>query len=114
MVGLRRLRATGQGLAGRILITIPLFTITLAIGQSLMDILMVPTSSPLYMVTDLVWPLSMILTFIVSIAVLLARQIPGWHRPVPLLCDISLPLSIGLMLLSGQELPGWVFGLHMA
>lgn len=114
MLGLRRLQATGRGLAGRLLITIPLFTITLAIGQSLMDLLKVPTSSPLYLVTDLAWPLSMVLTFMVSVAVLLARGLPGWHRWVPLLCGISLPFTLTLMLLGGQELPGWVFGLHTA
>jgi hypothetical protein len=114
MIGLRQLHATGQSPLGRILATAPLVTLPLALGQSLMDLLKVPTSSPLYIVTDLAWPLSMVLTFAVSVAVLLTRGLSGWHRLVPLLCGISLPVTLILGLLTGQELPGWTFGAHTA
>ncbi|GEM85758.1 hypothetical protein [Meiothermus granaticius] len=114
MIGLRRLQASGRGSLGRFLATAPLVTLPLALGQSLMDILKVPTSSPFYIVTDLAWPLSMVLTFAVSVAVLLSGGLSGWHRLVPLLCGLSLPATLLLTALTGQELPGWVFGAHTA
>lgn len=114
MIGLRRLYATGHGPLGRLITTAPVVTLPFAVAQSLMDILKVPTDTLLYMVTDLAWPLSMVLTFAVSIAALFARQLPGWHRLVPLLCGISLPVFLVLRVLTGQDLPGWTFGVHTA
>lgn len=114
MIGLRRLRATGRGPVGRVIATLPVVTISLAVMQSLMDILRVSTANPLYVVTDLAWPLSMLLTFVVSVAALFARELPGLARLVPLLCGISLPLTIVVMGVTGQDLPMWVFGWHTA
>lgn len=113
MLGLHQLRAAGAGRLGRTLTLLPLLTIPLALGQTLMDLLKVPTAHPLYLVTDLAWPLSMVLTFTVSVAVPLAGRLPGWRRLTPLLCGISLPLMLVLLAL-GIELPGWTFGAHTA
>lgn len=114
LLGLRNLRATGESRFGRAIITLPLVTTALAVGQSFMDIFKVDPENPLYMVTDIAWPLSMVLTFIVSITVLFVPVLKGWHRYVPLFCGISLPLYVVVMAFTGQELPGWVFGWHTA
>ncbi|MBB6096738.1 hypothetical protein HNR42_000150 [Deinobacterium chartae] len=114
MIGLRRLRAAGDGQAGRYLLDLTLASITLAILQTPMDLLKLPTSHPLYLVTDLAWPASMLLTFVVSVAALFARALPGWTRFVPMLCGISVPLTLLLTLLLGRELPGLLMLLHTA
>ena len=114
ILGLRALEATGRNVFGRVVIHLPLVTIPLAFGQTITDILKVDQASALYMVTDLAWPLSMLLTFIVSVTVLFAPMLRGWQRFVPLYCGISLPLSIALMVIVGSDLPDWVFALHTA
>ncbi len=111
MVGLRQLSATGRGVVGRAVVTLPIATIGLALGQTLMDLLHVPTGNPLYAITDLAWPLSMVLTFVVGVAALLARTLPLWGRLVLAFCGLSLPVTIVLGVLH-VELPGDLFGWH--
>lgn len=112
MIGLRRLRAAGQGTAGRLLMNAVLVTVTLAVLQSVMDLLRVPTTHPLYLVTDFAWPLSMVLTFAVSVAALFARVLPLWGRLVLVFCGISLPVNILAMGLSGEMLGAAAFAWH--
>ncbi len=113
LLGLRQLRAAGAGKFGRGLVTVAVVTGTLAIGQTFMDLLHVPRSQPLYMVTDLAWPVTMLLTFIISIAALFARTLPAWGRAVLLFCSMSLPVGAGLAALHVQ-LPFDTFGPHTA
>ncbi|BDP43971.1 hypothetical protein DAETH_39400 (plasmid) [Deinococcus aetherius] len=112
MIGLRHLHAAGYGKVGRALMNVVVVTVTLAIGQSVMDLLRVPTSHPLYMVTDLAWPLSMVLTFAVSVAALFARVLPLWGRLVLVFCGISLPINILVMVLTGDMIGGASFAWH--
>ena len=115
MLGLRELRATGTGRLGRLIVTLPLVTIALAALQGPLDILNVDRDSPLYMVTDLTWPLSMLLTFVVSVAVLIARVLPLPHRLAPLVCGISLPVGLAYMILARlEDLPQAEFAWHTA
>jgi hypothetical protein len=111
MVGLWQLRATGKSLFGRIILAAPLGTIPLAILQSLVDILKVNTSNPFYMVTDIAWPFSMLLTFFVGVAVVVAKGLPGWKRFVPLYTGIGVPLALISMAL-GFGMPMWYFDFH--
>ena len=112
MVGLRELRAAGRGKAASLLMNVILVTVTLACLQSVMDLLKVPTTHPLYLVTDIAWPLSMVLTFVVSVAALFARVLPVWGRGVLVFCGISLPINILAMVLSGEMLGGAAFAWH--
>lgn len=115
MLGLRQLHATGRGLLGRVVVTVPLVTIAFAVLQEILDILHFNMHHPLYVVSDLAWPLSMVLTFVVSIAVLFARELPPVHRFAPLLCGISLPVGFAYMILGKlQDMPVAEFGWHTA
>ena len=114
ILGLRRIGATGRSGFGRALISIPLVTTVIAAGQSIMDILRVDPASVAYLVTDLAWPLSMVLTFLISVTVLFAGTLHGWHRWVPLFCGISLPLHVAYGAITGDGLPVWVFAAHTA
>lgn len=98
LLGLWQLRATGDRW-GRLLLALTLVTVTLAVLQSPMDLLPTSTGHPLYLVTDLAWPLSMLLTLFVGVAVAVMGRLKGWKRFVPLYCGISVPLALGLMAL---------------
>ncbi|QLG12799.1 hypothetical protein HLB42_17990 (plasmid) [Deinococcus sp. D7000] len=110
VLGLRWLRATGTGQAGRWLLNVLSVTVTLAILQSAMDLLRVPTGNALYMVTDLAWPLSMVLTLVVGVAAIVSRQLSGWRRFVPLFMGAFLPLMVIQQAL-GAEVP-YLFDAH--
>lgn len=110
VLGLRWLRATGTGQAGRWLLNVLSVTVTLAILQSAMDLLRVPTGNALYMVTDLAWPLSMVLTLVVGVAAIFSRQLSGWRRFVPLFMGAFLPLMVIQQAL-GAEVP-YLFDAH--
>lgn len=115
MLGLRQLRATGRGWPGRLIATLPLVTIPLAALQGPLDILHVDMNSPLYAVTDVTWPLSMLLTFVVSVAALVARVLPLPHRLAPLLCGVSLPVGLAYMAFARlEDLPQAEFAWHTA
>ncbi|WP_027482981.1 hypothetical protein [Deinococcus pimensis] len=111
-LGLREVRAAGRGRAGGALSALLVVTVTLALLQSAMDLLGVPTTHAAYVVTDLAWPLSMLLTFVVGIAALVARTVSPGLRAALLLCGISLPVTILSKVLLGQEPSGVVFAWH--
>ncbi|PYE55420.1 hypothetical protein [Deinococcus yavapaiensis] len=115
MLALRQLHATGHGKLGSFVVTLPLVTIALAALQGPFDILHVDMNSPLYAVTDLTWPLSMLLTFVVSVAALFARVLPMPHRLAPLACGISLPVGFAYMAFARlEDLPQAEFAWHTA
>lgn len=114
VVALRSLGAAGRGRWGRALGVLPIVTVSLAIGQSAMDLLRVPVTNPLYVVTDLAWPLSMVLTFALSVVALFQRHLTAGLRLAPLACGISLPVAIVMIVLTGSELPQWLFAWHTA
>jgi hypothetical protein len=115
LLGLRQLHATGRSVAGRAAVTLPLVTIAFAVLQEVLDILHVNMDSPLYIVSDLAWPLSMVLTFAVSIGVLFARVLPLPHRLAPLLCGISLPVGFAYMAVAKlEDMPTGQFAWHTA
>ena len=113
MVGLRRLRATGRSRFGQVVATLPLLTLPLAVMQSVFDLSGLDSSSPLYLVSDLAWPLSMLLT-LVGVTVLFAGVLKGWEQFVPLFCGRGLPVALVLGALFGDAALFWSFPLHTA
>lgn len=115
MLGLKKLHASGHGPLGRVIATLPLVTIAFAALQEVLDILHFNMQHPLYTVSDLAWPLSMLLTFVVSVAVLFARVLPLPQRLAPLVCGISLPVGIAYMVLAKlEDMPTAEFAWHTA
>lgn len=114
MLGLRHLRATGHGGFGRAVVTLPLLTIALASLQQPLDIIGFDRQSPVYLITDVAWPLSMLLTFVVSVAAFVARVLPLRGRLVLVFCGLSLPVGLVYMLLSQSQLPVAGFVWHTA
>ncbi len=115
MLGLKQLHATGRGTLGRAVATLSLVTIALAMLQTPLDIAHFNMQHPVYIISDLAWPLSMVLTFVVSLAVLFARVLPLPHRLAPLFCGISLPVGFAYMAFARlEDMPIAEFGWHTA
>lgn len=114
MVGLYRLRAAGRGIFGRVVAALPFVTLPLAMMQSVFDLTSFNTANPLYRVSDLAWPLSMLLTLIVGVSVLFADQLKGWRRFAPLFCGLGLPTAIILGMIFSEAGMLLSFPLHTA
>lgn len=109
---LYRLRATGTSRIARALLIAPLCTVVLAFLQTPADIFGLDQRSVPYMIVDLAWPLSMLLTFVASVAAVFARRLPSFARFVPLIAGSSVPLAL-LLSAFGLAVPTWVGDVHV-
>lgn len=82
--------------------------------QSVFDLASLDTTRPLYPVSDLAWPLSMLLTLIVGVTAFFAGQPWGWRRVVPLFCGLGLPVAIILGIVFGEAVMQLSFPIHTA
>lgn len=114
MLGLQQMRAAGKSTLSKIIVTLPLVTLPLAMLQSVLDLVSFNDTSVIYMVTDLAWPLSMLLTLIVGVNVLFTGTLKGWQRFVPFFCGLALPTSMVLGLIFGETAMAMSFPLHTA
>lgn len=114
LVGLWGLQVTGPSWFGRTVAILPLVTLPFAMLQSVFDLAGFDDSSVLYLLSDLAWPLSMLLTLLVGVTVLFAGVLRGWGRFVPLFCGLGLPVAILLGTLFGEAAMFWSFPLHTA
>lgn len=110
VLGLRVLGAAGRRLPAQILLAVELVGVALACLFQVYEFAAPGSASLLYTVTDIAWPLSMLLLLITGIAVLRARVFEGWLRFVPLGAALWLPLGIAAMgvlgLTAGQAISG--------
>jgi hypothetical protein len=111
--GLRRLRVTGAGAAGRVIFVIQLIGLTLAALFTIQGIVQTnpDTTSIFFKVTDAAWPLSHLFMLIVGAFVLKAGVWRGWRRFAPLLCGLALPALFAANAIFGSKVGGIVFGL---
>jgi hypothetical protein len=113
-VGLRRMRATGQGVAATALLVVQLAGLTLAALQQVQDFLYT-TETPqttFYAVCDAAWPLSVMFMLVVGAFALAARVLPGWRRWTPTLCGLAVPLLIGVGATCGRQVGIALFGVY--
>ncbi len=108
---MRRMRAAGTGLWGRIVLLIQFVGITMAFFFGFFEATgLLGGESIVFNITNAAWPLSMIWMFLpVGITVIFAKRLPGWRRFVPMLCGSWLLLGIVAMLVLGQGAAG-IFG----
>ncbi len=98
--GLWSLRAAGPRRAARVLLGIQLVTVPLAVLFQVYEFFSPGSDSILYTVTDIAWPLSMLLLLITGIVMIRARVFEGWLRFTALIAALWLPVSaltIGLV-----------------
>lgn len=113
-VGLRRLRAAGNGRGARILTGVQLAGLTLAGLQIVQDIAgQRPLGSIFYTITDVAWPVSHLFMLVVFAAVWRARVWTGWRRWTPLAGGLVIPLTL-LMAAAKVVDPGAMFNVGTA
>jgi hypothetical protein len=102
-MGMRRMRATGTGTWGRAVLLIQLVGLVLAFIFGFIEATaLLDENNIIWAVTDLAWPLSMLWMLVVGVSVIVARQLSGWQRFVPLLCPFWLPITLFLAAAFGE------------
>ncbi len=109
-VGLRRLRATGDGRGAARLFAVQLVGLALAASQELQDLAGArPLGDGVYTAADLAWPLGHVFMLVVFAAVWRARAWTGWRRWTPLACGLVLPAAVAAAAVGGRPAMGAVF-----
>jgi hypothetical protein len=108
-IGLRRLRATGDGWPARILAGAQVAMACVAACWSAAAVLAPPSTrdSALFHLGDLAWPLSHLLMLVTGVMVLVTRRLRGWTRFGGLVSGLALPAFLALAA-AGLRLPGAV------
>jgi hypothetical protein len=111
-LGLRLLRATGQGTGGKVLFLIQLTGLLLAASQQVRELIFTHPEANgwVFFVADMAWPFSMLLMLVVGGFILRARVWRGWRRLPALLCGSALPVSLATSAIAGREIGGVLFG----
>lgn len=112
IAGLLALGAAGRRLLARILLGIQMVTVTFASIFQIFEFVSPGNSSALYTITDISWPLSMLLLFITSITVAVVGIFRGWPRFAPLVAGLWLPLGIVSQIALGEVGGGIFAGIH--
>ncbi|HEV7332814.1 MAG TPA: hypothetical protein VGN63_17375 [Flavisolibacter sp.] len=102
VAALQRLKATGEGRFGRILLWMQLSFLLLANFSNWIQLVMPGDRSLLFIVLDSFWPLSNLLMLVVGIKVVIENRLQGWRRFVPLLVGCWFPVMIICMNLFGR------------
>ena len=93
-IGMQRMRATGTCTWGRAVLVIQLVGLVLAFIFGFIEATaLLDENNIIWVVTDLAWPLSMLWMVVVGVTVIVAKQLSGWQRFVPVLCPVWLPLA---------------------
>jgi hypothetical protein len=101
---MRRMRAAGVGKWGRTALLIQLLGLVLAFAFGFFEATgLLSRESLVFNVTDIAWPLSMLWMLVVGITVVVAKRLSGWHRFVPLLCGLWLPIGMVAMVAFGDD-----------
>jgi hypothetical protein len=111
-VGLFALRAAGNRF-GRVLLGAEVVGTVLASIFQVYEAVAPGSDSVFYTITDIAWPLSMLILLIAGIASIRARVLPGGLRFAPLAAALWLPVSIGAMAALGTTGGLVVAGLHV-
>lgn len=110
-VGLWRIAATGRNWWGRAVLALQLVLVALAFLFGLFEATaLVGDENPLFLVTDMAWPLSMLTMNLVGITIAVVGRLRGWQRFAPLLCGLALPITIALGAVSGAGVQGDMVG----
>jgi hypothetical protein len=96
-VGLRTLRATGDGRGARLAFGVQMLGLALAALWAAQYVAAPGLARTTFLhVTDAAWPLSHLFMLVVGGMVLRAGRLRGWRRFPALLCGLALPLMVVL------------------
>lgn len=113
MIGFRRLRLTGDGVASRIVFWLQMVGLVLAAGQQMMELTKAPSllHSRFFGICDMAWPLSHLLMVVVGGMVLATGRVHSFARFASLGCGLALPATAALAPLNHYV---FVFGFGVA
>lgn len=111
LVGLWRAQATGTSWWGRGVLGLQLVLVSLAFCFGLFEATgLVGDASPVFLITDLAWPLSMLTWNLVAITAAVVGRLPGRLRFALLPMGLALPLTIVLSIVTGGGMQGDLVG----
>ncbi|WP_224998496.1 hypothetical protein [Cesiribacter sp. SM1] len=96
MLGLQRIKATGNSLFGKVILRVVLASLTLANVSNVMRFFLVPEYPGYFYFFDFCWPISNILMLVVGTMVIVSKGLPGWKRYVPLVVGLWLPIVVSI------------------
>ncbi len=108
VVGMRRLRVTGDRQGSKVLFIIQIFVLSLALLFSIQESIGL-TNSIFFRITDAAYPLSHLLMLVVGVSVWRAHVWRGLTRLAPLLVGLGLPSAFALAPLIGWNAAGITF-----
>lgn len=94
IIGLLRLKATGETKFGRVILWIQLLLLFLANIWNAWVILQPGANDVLFRVLDMFWPVSNAFMMVIAITAIRAKKIKGWRRFVPLFVALWLPVGL--------------------
>jgi hypothetical protein len=111
-IGLRQLRATGDGRLSKAVFIVQLTGLLLAALFSAQGIINPnpDSNSLLFKIADAAWPLSHLFMLIVGVIVLKAKVWRGWRKVTPILCGLALPAYFAANAAVGREAGSIIFG----
>ncbi|WP_027482402.1 hypothetical protein [Deinococcus pimensis] len=104
LLGLVQLRAAGSTRAGRGVLNVGLVLVGVAALQGVFDVLRLHTL-PVYFITDVAWPLSMLWMLVIGVTVARTWSLPVPMKFVPLLCGTAFPLWVIVGAILGRNTP---------
>lgn len=115
-VGMRRLRATGDGAGSKIVFIIQIALLSFALLFSVMEVFgySYENGGLLFAIADAGYPLSHLFMIVVGIYVLRAKVWRGLPRIAPFIVGFALPSFLVLSLVVGTGVGGFGFGLLTA
>jgi hypothetical protein len=94
-LAMQQMQSAGTGNGGRWILRVQLVGLVLAMLFGLIEATaLLPDDNPIFIATDMAWPLSMVFMIVVGIAVIRAKRWSGWQRFAPILCAAWLPIAI--------------------
>jgi hypothetical protein len=114
VLGLARLGAVGTNKVARGVLMVEIVGAALASVFQVYEFFSPGSDSVLYTITDIAWPLSMVLLLVTGIIMVRARVFEGWLRFTPLIAALWLPLAVVELVIVGKEVGAAIGGLHTA
>jgi hypothetical protein len=111
LVGLWRVGATGTSLWGRGILGLQLLLVSLAFLFGLFEATgLLSEENPVFILTDMAWPLSMLTWNLVSITAAVVGRLAGPRRFALLPMGLALPITIVLGIVTGGGMQGDLIG----
>ena len=94
IIGLYKLNAAGHRKIGKTILFIQLIFLALGETWNVYSIISPGSTSTLYSLLDLFWPISNIFMFVTGLSILLAKELQGWKRLIAFIVGLWFPVTV--------------------